>query len=88
MSAEDGAGEPPAGADARNVGPAPGPRAGKPRIGAGIEAGGGSAREIAVALYGAGRVDAEWHADGPMRARVRRLLRRAGAAAKHGPQTG
>ena len=36
-------------------------------------------RAIAVDLYGRERVDAEWHADGWMRANVRRLRCRAKA---------
>ena len=64
MSAEDGAGEP---AIPRAV------------AAAGLRAGKGL-RRIAVDLYGAGRVDAEWTPDGPMRATVRRLSRRARAA--------
>ena len=38
---------------------------------------GRSAREIAVDLHGAGRVDSEWTPDGPMRAAVRWLMRGA-----------
>lgn len=38
-----------------------------------------SHREVAVALYGRERVDACWHADNWMRAKVRRLLYRAEA---------
>ncbi len=41
-------------------------------------------REIAVELFGAERVDAEWHADSWMRGRVRRHVRRACAAAGDG----
>ena len=33
-------------------------------------------RAIAIDLFGAARVDAEWTPDGPMRAAVRRLARR------------
>ena len=43
---------------------------------AGLRAGKGL-RAAAVDLFGAGRVDAEWTPDGPMRATVRRLARRA-----------
>ena len=35
-------------------------------------------RAVAADLLGAERVDAEWTPNGPMRARVRRLARRAG----------
>ena len=38
---------------------------------------GRSLREIAVDLFGAERVAAEWHPDGSMRADVRRLVQRA-----------
>ena len=38
-------------------------------------------REIAIDLFGASRVDAEWHADSRMRAQVRRLVQRARNAA-------
>ena len=41
-------------------------------------------REIAIDLFGAARVDAEWHADGWMRARVQRL-RRSGLPARRPP---
>ena len=46
---------------------------------AGLRAG-KSTREIAVELYGADLVAAEWDYDGWMRARMRRLARRARAA--------
>ena len=42
----------------------------------------GSLRDIAVELFGAERVAAEWHPDGAMRARVRRLARRAATAGR------
>lgn len=42
-------------------------------------------RDIAVDLYGRERVAAAWHADGRMRAQLRRLLRRAGARCGIGP---
>lgn len=45
---------------------------------------GKSMREIAIDLYGADRVAADWHADGWMPARVRRLVQRARAAAGAG----
>ena len=96
MTAEDGAGEPPAGPE-----PVPGtaPDAPDARAEAVVQAGRKarkSLREIAVDLFGAdpgsasgaGRVAAEWHPDGPMRARVRRMLQRARAAAKRGPGGG
>ena len=35
-------------------------------------------RAVAIDLFGAARVDAEWTPDGPMRAAVRRLARRGG----------
>ena len=38
---------------------------------------GRSLREIAIDLFGAERVAAEWHPDGSMRADVRRLVQRA-----------
>lgn len=41
-------------------------------------------REIAIDLFGAEGVDAEWHADGWMRARVQRL-RRSGLQARRPP---
>ena len=40
---------------------------------------GRSLREIAVDLYGREKVDASWHADSAMRAKMRRLLYRAEA---------
>ena len=52
---------------------------------------GKSTREIAVDLYGADRVAADWHRDGWMRAQVRRLVQRARAAsvaASRGADTG
>ena len=42
-------------------------------------------REIAVDLYGADEVAADWHADSRMRAKVRRLVSRARAASDEGP---
>ena len=42
-------------------------------------------REIAVDLYGAERVAADWHSDSRMRAKVRRLVYRARAASGAGP---
>ena len=101
MTAEDRDGEPPAGPEpAPETAPESamesvaeaGRRAGRPRI----EVRGKSYREIAVdpcpgpraGVGGAGPVKAEWHLDGSMRARVRLLLRRARAAAKHGPRGG
>ena len=42
-------------------------------------------REIAVDLFGAPRAAAEWHADGGMRTRVRRLVDRVRRAAAGGP---
>ena len=63
MAAEDGEGEPPTPSAAAVA--AAGLRAGK------------GLRQIAVDLYGAARVDAEWTPDGWMRVRVRRLVRRA-----------
>ena len=44
-------------------------------------------RAIAVDIYGRERVDADWHADGWMRAKLRRLLYRAEARAGAGPGT-
>ena len=41
-------------------------------------------REIAIDLFGAARVDAEWYADGWMRATVQRL-RRSGLPARRPP---
>ena len=46
---------------------------------------GKSMREIAVDLYGADRVAADWHADSRMRAKVRRTINRAQAASSGGP---
>ena len=53
---------------------------------AGLRAGKGL-RAIAVDLFGAERVAAEWTPDGPMRARVRRALDadRAVTGARRGP---
>ena len=51
---------------------------------AGIRSG-KSMREIAVDLYGADPVAAEWHVDSRMRAKVRRLVYRARAASDGGP---
>ena len=51
---------------------------------AGIRSG-KSMREIAVGLYGAERVAADWHVDSRMRAKVRRLVYRARAASDEGP---
>ena len=45
---------------------------------------GRSMREIAVDLYGAERVAAEWAPDGVLRAQTRRLLRKARAHAERG----
>ena len=36
-----------------------------------------SLRKIAIDLFGAERVAAQWHPDGPLRARIRRLALRA-----------
>ena len=46
---------------------------------------GKSMREIAVDLYGAGRVAADWHGDGRMRAKVRRVVQRARDASGEEP---
>ena len=46
---------------------------------------GKSMREIAVDLYGADRVAADWHGASGMRAKVRRLVNRARAAPDEGP---
>ena len=63
----------PAGADASERAVAlAGVRSGKPM------------REIAVDLYGADAVAADWHPDGWMRAQVRRLVHRARTAAGAG----
>ena len=51
---------------------------------AGIRSG-KSMREIAVDLYGADAVAADWHSDSRMRAKVRRLASRARAAPDEGP---
>ena len=51
---------------------------------AGLRAG-KSMREIAVELYGADLVAAEWDYDGWMQARMRRLARRARAVSDKGP---
>lgn len=51
---------------------------------AGLRAG-KSLREIAIDLYGADRVAADWHADSWTRARVQRLVDRARAAPDEGP---
>lgn len=45
---------------------------------------GASLREIAEGLFGADAVDADWHADGDLRARVRRLARRGNALMRGG----
>ena len=42
---------------------------------------GRSLRDVAVVLYGREQVEADWHAGDWMRARLRRLLGRAGARA-------
>ncbi len=49
---------------------------------------GKSMREIAVDLYGAERVAADWHADSRMRAKVRRLVSRVRDASGAGPDNG
>ena len=46
---------------------------------------GKSLREIAVDLYGADRVAADWHGDSWMRAKVRWLVDHARAAQDEGP---
>ena len=51
---------------------------------AGIRSG-KSMREIAVDLYGADMVEADWHVDGWMRAEVWRMVYRAPAASDAGP---
>ena len=51
---------------------------------AGIRSG-KSMREIAVDLYGADPVAADWHVDSRMRAKVRRLVYRARAESGEGP---
>ena len=48
---------------------------------------GKSLRELAVDLYGREQVDADWHPDSWMRAKLRRLLCRAEARAAAGPET-
>ncbi|MXN30526.1 DUF2285 domain-containing protein [Delftia sp. CH05] len=45
---------------------------------------GASLREVAEGLFGADAVAADWHADGDMRARVRRLARRGDALMRGG----
>ena len=45
---------------------------------------GKSQRQIAVDLFGAARVDAEWSADSQLRAKVRRLVDRARAGSDVG----
>ncbi|WP_158679165.1 DNA -binding domain-containing protein, partial [Cronobacter sakazakii] len=45
---------------------------------------GASLREIAEGLFGADAVAADWHADGDLRARVRRLVRRGDALMRGG----
>ena len=45
---------------------------------------GASLREIADGLFGADAVAADWHADGDLRARVRRLVRRGNALMRGG----
>ena len=54
---------------------------------AGIRSG-KSMREIAVDLYGAERVAADWHVDSRMRAKVRRLVSRVRDASGAGPNNG
>ena len=54
---------------------------------AGIRSG-KSHREIAVDLYGADAVTADWHVDSRMRAKVRRLVDRARAVSGDGPPAG
>ena len=48
---------------------------------------GKSLREIAVDLYGREQVEAEWHADSRIRAKMRRLLYRVEARAGAGPDS-
>ena len=43
--------------------------------------------EIAIDIYGREQVDADWHADSWMRAKIRRLLYRAEARVGAGPGT-
>ncbi|QIL44205.1 DUF2285 domain-containing protein [Acidovorax sp. HDW3] len=45
---------------------------------------GASLREVAEGLFGADAVAADWHADGDLRARVRRLVRRGDALMRGG----
>ena len=45
---------------------------------------GASLREVAEGLFGADAVAADWHADGDLRARVRRLVRRGDALMRSG----
>ena len=45
---------------------------------------GASLREVAEGLFGADAVAADWHADGELRARVRRLVRRGSALMRGG----
>lgn len=80
MAAEDGEGDRTAGAASEEAVAAAGCRAGR------------SLREIAIDLYGSEQVDAEWRAEGWMRVRVRRLVRRGlaeagGAPRRAGPGT-
>ena len=56
----------------------------RPAAPAGLRAG-KSMRAIAVELYGAERVAADWDYDSLMRARVRRLAYRARATSGEGP---
>ena len=77
MTAEDGNGEPPAGPEpAPESAPETTPETIMESVAEAGRRAGRSYREIAVDLFGADLVDAEWHRDGWMRARVRRLLRR------------
>lgn len=46
---------------------------------------GKSLREIAGDLYGREQVEADWHADSRMRAKLRRMLQRAEARSAPGP---
>jgi hypothetical protein len=45
---------------------------------------GASLREVAEALFGGDAVTADWHADGALRARIRRLVRRGDALMRGG----
>ncbi len=45
---------------------------------------GASLREVGEGLFGADAVAADWHADGELRARVRRLVRRGNALMRGG----